>query len=93
MHFRATLLIMVIENRYNFQICVQCLKGHFIKSFSISDEILSKFGFCDTPEYQRVTSKGSRTMGSERPDKRDKTGFDSVPRGGGGGFTRTTFPA
>ena len=28
-----------------------------------------------------MESKGSRTMGSEWPDKRDKTGFGSVARG------------
>ena len=59
------------------------LKKRFLKSLSISDEILSKFGVCGTPEYQRVTSKGSRTMGSEWPDNHDKTGFESVARGGG----------
>ena len=32
--------------------------------------------------YQRVASKGPRTMGSEWTDKRDKTGFGSVARGG-----------
>ena len=39
---------------------------------------LEIFGVLGTPEYQRVTSKGSRTIRSERPDKRDKTGFGSV---------------
>ena len=35
-------------------------------------------------------------MGSEWPDKRDKTGFGSVAGGGGGGgdfFAWSTFPA
>ena len=57
------------------------LKKPFLKSLSISDEVLSKFGIRGTPEYQRVTSKGSRTMGSEWPDKCDKTGFGNVARG------------
>ena len=44
--------------------------------------------------YQRV-SKGLRTMGSEWPDKRDKTGFSSVARGKGGfrkGATGASLP-
>ena len=57
----------------------------FLKSLTISDDIFSKFGIRGTPEYQRVTSKGSRTMGSEWPDKFDKTRFGSVARGGGWG--------
>ena len=72
------------------------LKRPFLKSLSISDEILNKFGIRCTPEHQRVTSKDSRTMGSERPDKHDKTGFDSVPRGGGWGwgfFSRDNLPS
>ena len=64
------------------------LKKPFLKSLSISDEILSKFGVCSTPECQRVTSKGSRTMGSEWPDKRDKTRCGHVARGGGEFFSR-----
>ena len=62
------------------------LKKLFVKSLSISDDILSKFGVHGTPEYQRVTSKSSRTMGSEWPDKHDKTGFGSMARGGGNIF-------
>ena len=58
----------------------------FLKSLSISDEVLGKFGVRCTPEYQRVTSKGSGTVGSEWPDKRDTTGFGSVARGGGDFF-------
>ena len=58
-------------------------KKPFLISFSISDEILSKFGILGIPEYQSVTSKVSRTMGSKWPDKFDKTGFGSVTRGGG----------
>ena len=54
------------------------------KSISVSDEILSKFGVRATPELGNI--KGLRTMGSEWPDKRDKTRFDSVARGGGGIF-------
>ena len=46
----------------------------FLKSFSIPDEILNKFGVRGTPDYQRVASKVSRTMGSEWPDKREKPG-------------------
>ena len=57
----------------------------FLKSLSILDEILSKFGIRGTSEYQRVTSKGS-TMGSEWPDMHAKTGFGSVARGEGGIF-------
>ena len=33
--------------------------------------------------HQRVTSKGSRTVGSDWPDKCDKTGHGSMTRGGG----------
>ena len=63
------------------------LKKPFLKSLSISNEILSKFGICGTPEYQWVTtSKGLRKMGSEWPDKPDKIGFGSVTRGGGDVF-------
>ena len=71
------------------------LKKPFLKSLSISDEILSKFGVRGPPDYQRVTSKGSRTMEFELPDKRDKTGFGSVAGGGGGGgryFSRGHLP-
>ena len=56
------------------------LKRPCLKSLSISDEILSKFGVCGTPEYQRVTLQGSRTMGPQWPDKRDKTRFGSMAR-------------
>ena len=58
-------------------------KNPFLKSLSISDEIFSKFDVHGTPEYQRVTSKGSRTMGSEWPDKHDKSGFGSMAGGRG----------
>ena len=61
------------------------LKKPFLKSLSISDEISSKFGVRGTPKNQRVTSKGSRTMGSKWPDKHDKTGFGNVARGGSRG--------
>ena len=70
-------------------LCLMCRKKAFLNSVSISDEIISKFGVRGTPEYQRVTSKGPRTMGSEwpdKPDKRDETGFDSVARGDGNFF-------
>ena len=77
---------MVIENRFNFQIFVQCAEKPILKSLSISDEVLSKFGVCGTPEYRRVTSKDSRKMGIEWPDKcnisSNKTGFGSVTRAG-----------
>ena len=33
-------------------------KKPFLKSFSISNEILKQFGIRGTPDYQRVTSKG-----------------------------------
>ena len=59
------------------------LKKPFLKSLSISDESLSKFGIPGTLEYQRVTSQGSETIGSEWPDKCDKTRFGSVAGGGG----------
>ena len=81
MHFRVALLIMVIEIWFNFQIYVQCAEKPFLKSLSIADEILSKFDVRGTPEYQRATWKGLRTMGSEWPDK---TGFGCVARGGVG---------
>ena len=63
-----------------------------LKSLSISDEILCKFGVRDTPEYQRVTSKVSRTLGFEWPDKRDKTRFGSVARGGWNIFRVVILP-
>ena len=64
MHFLTTLLIMVIEIRFNFQIYIQFAEKAISKiTLSISNEILSKFGVRGTPEYQMVTSKGSRTMG------------------------------
>ena len=68
------------------------LKKPFLKSLSISDEMLSKFGVRGTPEYQRVTSKGSRTMESKWPDKHDKTGFGNVARGGGKIFRVAILP-
>ena len=49
---------MVIQIRFNFQIYVQCSEKPFLKSLSISNEILNKFGISGTPEYQRETSKG-----------------------------------
>ena len=60
-------------------------KKQFLKSLSISNEILSKkFGIRGTPDYQSVTSKGfENNMGSEWPDKRNKTEFGSVARVGG----------
>ena len=69
-------------NSIQFSICNR-LKKPFLKSLSIPDETLSKLGVRGTPEYQRVTSKGSRTMGFEWPDKRDMTEFGSMARGGG----------
>ena len=54
---------MVIEIRLNFQIYVQCVEKPFLKSISISNEILSKFGIRGTPDYQRVTSKGFENNG------------------------------
>ena len=62
-HFPATLLIMVTEIRFNFQIYVQC-----------SEKAISKITFniqwnpkqiCirGTPDYQRVTSKGFENNG------------------------------
>ena len=84
------LLKMVIEIWFHFQICVQC--ADFEKAISkITFNIrwnLGKFGIRGTPEYQRVTWKGSRTMGSEWPDKHNKTGFSSVARGGEIFFSR-----
>ena len=68
------------------------MKKPFLKSLSISDEILCKFGVRGTPEYQRVTSKGSRTMGFKWPDKHDKTGFCNVARGGGIFFRVAILP-
>ena len=57
----------------------------------MSDEILSKFGICGTPEYQRVTTKGLRTMGSEWPDKQKRPG--SVASGQGWGeFFLSGYP-
>ena len=50
------------------------LKKPFLKSLSISNEILSKFGVRCTPEYQKV--RGQQV--SEWPDKRDNTGFGSM---------------
>ena len=68
------------------------LEKPFLKSFSISNEILHKFCMRGTPEYQRVASKGSRPMGSEWPDKCDKTGFGSMTRGGGKFFQMVILP-
>ena len=42
---------------------------------------LLALNFCGTPEYERVTPKGSRRMGSKWPDKRDKTGLSRVAGG------------
>ena len=64
-------------------------KKPFLNSFSISDEILSKFGVRGTHEYQ---IKGLRTMGSEWPDKRVRTAFGSMARGGGWGFFSCGHP-
>ena len=61
---------MIIEIRFNFQTCVQ----------SAVKFISNKFVVRGLIGYQMVTSKGSRTMGSEWPDKRDKTGLGSVTR-------------
>ena len=83
--FLVTLLIKVIEILFNFQIYVQYSQKAISKITFNVKEILSKYDICGTPDYQRVTSRVSRTMGPEWPDKRDKTGFDSVTRGGGGG--------
>ena len=68
------------------------MKKPFLKSLSISDEILSKFGVRGTPKYQRVTSKGLKTMGFKWPDKHDKTGFGNVARGGGIFFPVAILP-
>ena len=67
---------MVIEIWFNFQICVQCAEKAITK-------ITFKFSVRGTAEYQRVTSQGLRTMGSEWPDKLDKTGFGSMELGVG----------
>ena len=68
------------------------LKKPFLKSLSTFDKIVSKFDVCGKPEDQRVTSKGSRTMWSEWPDKCDKSGFRRVARGGGNFFRVVILP-
>ena len=73
---------MVMEIPFNFQICVQCAEKAISKIASISHEILSKFDFCGTSEYQKMTSKSSKTMGSEWPDKHIKAGFGNMASGG-----------
>ena len=72
---------MVIQIRFNFSICVKCAEKAISKiTFNIRWNV-GKSGVCGPPEYQRVTSKGSRRIGPEWPDKGDKTGFSSVARG------------
>ena len=64
-------------------LCAMCKKKAILKiTFNIRWN-LKQFGVRGTPGYQRVTSKGSRAIGSEWPDKRDKTEFGSVARVGG----------
>ena len=93
MYFLATLLIMVIEIRFNFQTCVQCAeKAVSTIIFNIQWHFKQIWRLWHT-EYQRVTSKGSRTMGSEWPDKHDKAGFGSVARGEGIFFAWSSFLA
>ena len=71
MHFYATLLILVLEIRFNFQIDLQC-----------AEKAISKIKFHIRWNLEQiwhswptwVTSKGSWTMGSQWPGKHDKTG-------------------
>ena len=82
MPFLATLLIMVIEIQFNFQIYVLFAEKKNISKITFNIQWnLKQIWHSWQPKYQKATSKGSRTMGSEWPDKRDKTGFGSVTRG------------
>ena len=66
-HFCATLLIMVIEIQFNFQIVVQCAEKTISKiTFHIHLALVAHLG------------KGLRTMGW--PEKHDKTGFQHGQR-------------
>ena len=52
MHFCPTLLILVLEIRFNFQIDVSCAeKKHFYNHFQHPKKIFSKFCIHNTPEY------------------------------------------
>ena len=76
MHFGTTLLILVLEIRFKFQINVQCAEKAISKSFCISTEILELIWHS---WYTWVTSNGSRITGPGWPDKCDKTGFAAWP--------------
>ena len=72
MHFCATLLILVLEILFNFQIDVLCTEKFISKiTFNIRWNLEQIWHSWHT----WVSSKGSRTMGSEWPDKHDKTRF------------------
>ena len=75
---------MVVEIRLNFQIRVLCAEKAISKiTFNIPWNLKQIFRSWHT-WVSKGNIKGMRTMGSEWPDKRNKTGFGSVVRGEGG---------
>ena len=93
-HFCATLLIPVLEIRFNFQFNVQC-----------AEKAISKITFIIWWNLKQIchlwhtwVSKGNikgfenNVMGFECPDKHDKTGFGSVARGRGNIFCVVILP-
>ena len=60
-----------------------------LMSVSKSKKVLSKFYFHDTPEQDQ---RALRTIGSEWPDQRDKTGLAVWPGVGENFFAWSTAP-
>ena len=73
MHFGATLLIMVLEIQWNFQINVVSAGKLFLFHIWWNHKQIWHAW------YTWVTSKCLRTVGSEWPDKCDKIGFAAWP--------------
>ena len=69
-----------------FKSVCDVLKTPSVKSLSISDDILNKFGVRGAPECQRVTSNGSRTMVLSGLISAIRPGFAMWPGWGGVGI-------
>ena len=79
----ATLLIMVIEIWFNFQIYVQCAEKAISKiTFNIRWNLKQIWHSCHT-WVSKGNIKGFENNGVWGPDKRDKTGFCSISKDGG----------
>ena len=78
--FNVILLIFVLEIPFNFQFDMQCAGND---NSNVSFQVNASFEQILFRWHTWARSKGLRTLGSEWPDKRDKTGLTPWPGVGG----------